>query len=82
MHNIGQINYGVKAINARKFNVNTYYERLAQGLRQLMAGCRKFSLEHVSRDDIAALTRAASEISGINYIMDMDKTEADKILNG
>ena len=29
----------------------TYYERLAQGLRQLMAGSRKFSLEYVSRND-------------------------------
>ncbi|MCK4784512.1 MAG: FMN-binding glutamate synthase family protein [Desulfobacteraceae bacterium] len=29
----------------------TYYERLAQGLRQLMCGSRKFSLEHISRDD-------------------------------
>jgi glutamate synthase domain-containing protein 2 len=39
----------------------TYYERLAQGLRQLMAGSRKFSLEHMSRDDIAALTRVDLE---------------------
>jgi len=58
----------------------TYYERLAQGLRQLMAGCRKFSLEHVSRDDIAALTLEAARISGINYIMDVDKEEVDDIL--
>ena len=26
----------------------TYYERLAQGLRQLMAGSRKFALRHIS----------------------------------
>jgi glutamate synthase domain-containing protein 2 len=59
----------------------TYYERLAQGLRQLMAGSRKFSLEHVSREDIAALTREAAEISGITYIMDLDRKEAEEILN-
>jgi len=58
----------------------TYYERLAQGLRQLMAGCRKFSLEHISRDDIAALTHEASEISGIPYIMEVDKEEVEKLL--
>ncbi len=58
----------------------TYYERLAQGLRQLMAGNRKFSMAHVSRDDIAALTREASEISGIRYIMEMDQQEVDSIL--
>jgi len=59
----------------------TYYERLAQGLRQLMAGSRKFSMEHISRDDIASLTRDAADISGIKYIIDVDKTKAEEILN-
>jgi glutamate synthase domain-containing protein 2 len=58
----------------------TYYERLAQGLRQLMAGSRKFAVDHIRRDDIAALTKEAAEISGIQYIMDVDKDEVDKIL--
>jgi glutamate synthase domain-containing protein 2 len=58
----------------------TYYERLAQGLRQLMAGNRKFALEYITRDDIAALTPEASRISGISYIMDVDKEEVEKIL--
>jgi glutamate synthase domain-containing protein 2 len=59
----------------------TYYERLAQGLRQLMAGSRKFSLEHISRDDIAALTWWAAEISDIPYVMDLDRAEARRILD-
>jgi glutamate synthase domain-containing protein 2 len=58
----------------------TYYERLAQGLRQLMAGSRKFSLEHLSRDDIAALTPEAAQVSGIQYVMDVDKDEVQRIL--
>lgn len=58
----------------------TYYERLAQGLRQFMAGSRKFSLEHMSRDDIAAMTREAADISGISYTMDVDKEEVEEIL--
>jgi glutamate synthase domain-containing protein 2 len=58
----------------------TYYERLAQGLRQLMCGSRKFGLEHISRNDIASLTREAADISGITYIMDVDKQEVDEIL--
>jgi len=58
----------------------TYYERLAQGLRQLMCGSRKFTLEHVSRDDIASLTHEAEEISGIKYITELDKEEVDEIL--
>ncbi len=58
----------------------TYYERLAQGLRQLMCGSRKFALNHISRDDIAALTHQAADISGIQYITDADKEEVEKIL--
>lgn len=58
----------------------TYYERLGQGLRQLMAGSRKFALEHIERNDIAALTQDAAAISGIPYVMDVDKKEAAKIL--
>lgn len=59
----------------------TYYERLAQGLRQLMAGSRKFSPGYISRDDIAALTPEAARISGIPFISDVDAEEVDKILN-
>ena len=60
----------------------TYFKRLSQGLRQMMAGERKFSLEYITRDDIAALTKEAAEISGINYILDVDKKEVEKILKG
>jgi hypothetical protein len=60
----------------------TYYERLAQGLRQLMAGSRKFTCAHITRDDLAALTKEAADISGIPYVMDVDKAEAEAILNG
>lgn len=59
----------------------TYYERLAQGLKQLMAGCRKFSLEYLSRDDLAALTRDAAEVSGLPYVCDADKEAVDRIFS-
>jgi len=58
----------------------TYYERLAQGLRQLMCGSRKFTLEYITRDDIASLTREAEEISGIKHITELDKEEVEDIL--
>jgi len=58
----------------------TYYQRVAQGLRQLMCGARKFSLEHISRDDIAALTPRAAEISNIPLVSDVDAEEVEKIL--
>ncbi len=57
----------------------TYYERLAQGLRQLMTGARKFSLEYITRNDIAALTVEASERTGIQFIMDVDKEEVEDL---
>ncbi len=58
----------------------TYMKRVEQGIKQIMCGARKFALEHISRNDIAALTHEASEISGIHYIMECDKKEAEKIL--
>ncbi len=58
----------------------TYLQRLAQGLRQLMCGSRKFALDYISRDDIAALTPEAAEVSGIRYIMDADREIAERIL--
>jgi glutamate synthase domain-containing protein 2 len=58
----------------------TYYERLAQGLRQLMAGSRKFATDFISRNDLAALTQEAAAISGIRYVMDVDEEEVEQIL--
>ncbi|MEW5759811.1 MAG: FMN-binding glutamate synthase family protein [Candidatus Thermoplasmatota archaeon] len=60
----------------------TYMKRIEQGLKQLMCGSRKFGLEHISRNDISALTKEASMISGIPYITECDKKEVEKILEG
>jgi glutamate synthase domain-containing protein 2 len=67
-----------KDIPPGAMGVYTYFHRLDQGLRQLMAGERKFSLEYISRDDIAALTKEAADISGIPFITDVDKEEVEK----
>ncbi len=61
--------------------VHGYFSRLSQGLRQFMAGSRKFNLSYITRDDIACLTKEAAYISGIPYITEVDKEEAEKILN-
>ncbi len=58
----------------------TYYERLGQGLRQLMAGSRKFALKYMTRDDLTCLTRESADITGIPYVMDLDKKKVDEIL--
>jgi glutamate synthase domain-containing protein 2 len=58
----------------------TYFDRLSQGLQQLMAGARKFALKYISRDDLMALTRDAADVSGIPYVMDADAEEVERIL--
>jgi glutamate synthase domain-containing protein 2 len=60
----------------------TYFDRLNAGLQQLMAGARKFALKYISRDDLFSLTREASEMSEIPYVMDVDKQEVETILRG
>jgi hypothetical protein len=75
-------NEAFKDLPTGAIGLYTYYERLGQGLRQLMCGSRKFSLDYISRDDIASLTKEATEISGIPHMMDVDKQEVEDILNG
>lgn len=70
-----------EALPTGAMGLYTYLERLNQGLRQIMAGCRKFKLEYISRDDIAALTKEASEISGIPWVMKIDEVDVNKILD-
>jgi glutamate synthase domain-containing protein 2 len=60
--------------------IYTYYDRLAVGLQQLMAGARKFALNLIDRNDLMAMTREAAEISGISYVMDADWKEVENIL--
>jgi glutamate synthase domain-containing protein 2 len=67
-------------IPAGAIGMYSYIDRLRQGLQQFMAGARKFALEHISRDDLVALTREAAEISGLPYVMDSDREEVDRIL--
>lgn len=62
--------------------VYSYYKRLEQGLQQFLAGARKFSLEHISRDDLVALTREAAEATGIDYVTESDDELALKIIKG
>jgi len=69
-------------IPAGAIGMYTFYDRMGTGLKQFMAGERKFALKYLSRDDICALTREASEVTGISYVMDADKEEMDEILGG
>ncbi len=45
-----------------------------------MAGCRKFSLELISRRDIASLTPRAAKVTGIPLIEDAQRDLFERIL--
>ncbi len=57
-------------------------EKLRVGLQQLMAGARKWRVDRISRNDLAALTEDASRVTGIPYIMDVQRQEALDIIEG
>jgi len=60
--------------------IYTYTQRFRTGLQQLMAGSRNFTIPSISRRDVMALTEEASRISGIPYVMDAYRDEAEAIL--
>lgn len=59
----------------------TYFvDRLGFGLKQLMAGSRKFKLDLLERSDLAALTERTSEVTGIPRMEDLQQDIMEKIL--
>jgi hypothetical protein len=77
-------NYGkaFKKIPLGAMGMYTFCDRLQIGLQQLMAGARKFSLQYIDRSDLVSLTKEATDITGIPYVMESDMEEADRILSG
>lgn len=71
-----------KRIPAGAIGMYSYVDRLKQGLQQLMAGARKFSLQYIDRDDLVSLTREASDVSGIPYVMESDQRLIEEIISG
>lgn len=59
----------------------TFVDKLRTGLTQFMAGARSFRLDTIRRTDVVALTEEAAKVSGIAYVMDAYREEADAILN-
>jgi glutamate synthase domain-containing protein 2 len=60
--------------------VYSFAQKLRVGLQQLMAGSRRFRLDQISRNDLAALTEDAAKISGIPYVMNAYREDAMKIM--
>ena len=70
----------IKNIPLGAIGIYTFCRKIQVGLQQLMAGSRNFNLSVISRRDIMALTEDAAKISGISYVMDAYKKEAEEVL--
>jgi hypothetical protein len=57
-----------------------YFDRLRVGLQQLMAGCRKWNLNLIDRNDIFALTERAARVTGIPSAEETEKDAIERIL--
>lgn len=71
----------VKDIPLGAIALYTFIDKLKTGLSQFMAGARSFRLDTLKRTDLIALTEEAAKISGIPYVMDAYREEAERILN-
>ncbi|MDD1741255.1 MAG: FMN-binding glutamate synthase family protein [Methanothrix sp.] len=71
----------IKDIPLGAIGLYTYCQKFKTGLQQLMAGSRNFNLSTISRKDLMALTEEASYVSGIPYVMDAYRDEAEAILD-
>jgi len=67
-----------KEISPGAIGVYSYLNRIAAGIKQLMALNRKFSLEYIDRSDIYPLTQIAAEITGLDTYMDVVNKELEK----
>jgi glutamate synthase domain-containing protein 2 len=71
----------VKDIPLGAIGIYTFCQKMKVGLQQIMAGSRNFRLSTISRRDLMALTEDAARVSGISYVMDAYRQEAETILD-
>jgi len=71
----------MKEIPLGAVGIYSFCQKLKVGLQQIMAGSRNFRLDTISRKDVMSLTEEAASISGIPYIMEAYREEAEKIIN-
>jgi glutamate synthase domain-containing protein 2 len=58
----------------------SFSEKIRIGLQQLMAGARCFSLPSITRHQLMSLTEECTKVTGIPYLMDAYREEAEEIL--
>lgn len=72
----------MKDIPLGAIGIYTFSQKIKVGLQQLMAGSRNFRVDVISRRDLMSLTEEAAKVSGIAYVMDAYRKEAEAILDG
>jgi len=72
----------MKNIPLGAIGIYSFAQKIRVGLQQLMAGSRNFRVSSISRRDLMSLTEDAARVSGIPYVMDAFREEAEAILNG
>lgn len=76
----GRYGNEMKNIPLGAIGIYSFVNKIKVGLQQLMAGSRNFSLSSISRKDLMSLTPECAEVTGIPYVMDAYRKEAEKIL--
>ncbi|MHA1590482.1 MAG: glutamate synthase-related protein [Candidatus Njordarchaeales archaeon] len=70
-----------KEIPPGAIGIYSYFvDRIGTGLKQLLAGARKFDIMLLRRSDVAALTERAAKVFEIPLLEDLDKEEFEAIL--
>ncbi|MFH1692381.1 MAG: FMN-binding glutamate synthase family protein [Candidatus Omnitrophota bacterium] len=72
----------MKDIPLGAIGIYTFSQKIKVGLQQLMAGSRNFRVDTICRKDLMSLTEEAAKVSGIPYVMDAYRKEAEAILDG
>ncbi|MBD3262674.1 MAG: FMN-binding glutamate synthase family protein, partial [Candidatus Altiarchaeales archaeon] len=78
----GEYGSDMKDIPLGAVALYTYTQKFKTGLQQLMAGSRRFNLSEIGREDVMSLTAEAAKVSGIPYVMDAYRSQAEDILEG
>ena len=70
----------MKNIPLGAVGIYSFSEKIRVGLQQLMAGARCFSMPAITRRQLMSLTEECTKVTGIPYLMDAYREEAEKIL--
>lgn len=70
----------MKNIPLGAIGIYSFAQKIKVGLQQIMAGSRNFRINTISRKDLMSLTEEATKVSGIPYVMDAYRDEAEEIL--